>query len=51
MSDLKKVNEEITEDITSAFKKIEDGVIGGYKKIESSFNVCIACAKLRRFHQ
>lgn len=36
MSDLKKVNEEISESVTSGFQKIEDGVVDGYKKIESS---------------
>ena len=35
MADLKNVNGEIAETITSGFQKIEDGVVAGYKKIEA----------------
>ena len=35
MADLKNVNGEIAETVTSGFQKIEDGVVAGYKKIEA----------------
>lgn len=33
MADLKKANEEIAETVTGGFQKIEDGVVGGCKKL------------------
>lgn len=39
-SKLAKANEKITEKVTTTFGKIEDGVIGGYTKIEDAFVDC-----------
>lgn len=33
---IKKLNEKITENVTSGYKKIEDTVVDGYKKIENA---------------
>lgn len=36
-SKLAKANEKITEKVTTTFGKFEEGVIGGYTKIEDAF--------------
>ena len=37
MSKIKDLNKKIEEGVVSGYKKIEDGVVSGYKKIEDKF--------------
>lgn len=36
-SKFKKANDKIAENVTSGFKKMSDGVVGSYTKIEDKF--------------